>query len=168
MRHSQPKSSSRTSRKQRISRGRRSHQLVYRPQHSRTYGQRAGHRPERRRSRAKRLEKTPSRSSVRWRDQSHRVTENFRRESREKTHRSRERKNSPKKGKKETSHRDHPKKSSKRRKIREWNKILDRLASEIEEKIRKYKEDQLSKILSRDIDPERDFRTTPPAQFDSE
>ena len=157
MRHSQPKSSSRTSTKQRTIRGRRPHRLVRRPQHSRTYGQRAVHRPERRGTHAQRLGRTPSRSSLRRRDQDE-VTEVFKRGIREKTHRSRERKDFLKTAKEETSHRNYPTKSSKKRKIRELNRILDQLSSEIEEQIRECKKDQLSRIFSRDI-PE-----TPPAQ----
>ena len=156
MRHSRPTSSSRTSTKRRIPtiRGRRPHRLVHRRQRSRTRGQRAVHRPERRGIYVQRLGRAPSRSS-------------FRRKNPEKVAETRERKNFLKKAKKETSHQDYPKKSSKKPTIRELDRILDQLSSEIEELIREYKKDQLPGVLSRNIRSEKDTRGTPPAQHES-
>ena len=153
MRHSLSTSSPRDSERHRIStaknyRGRRPHRLVHHRQYSRTCGQRTVYRPERRKIYAQRLKRSPSRPR-------------FYRENPERVDRRRGRTNPLKKAKKETSHRDTPEKKPS---TREKNRTLDRLAEEIEELIRRYKKNQLSEILSRNIGSERDTCGAPPAQ----
>ena len=154
MRHSQSSGSSRTSTKRDIPaiRRRRPHRVVHHRYYSRTGGQRAVYRPGRREIYAKRLRRSPSRPR-------------FYRENPEKVDKGRGRSNFLKKEKKETSHQDNPGEKLSKRQL---NRILDQLAADIEERIEVYKKDQLSKILSRNIGPERDTRGTPPAQPESE
>ena len=156
MRHSLSKGSARDSERYRISttknyRGRRPHRLVYHRQYPRTHGQRSVYRPEGRKIYDRRLRSSPSRPR-------------FYRRKPERVGKRRGRRNFLKEKKKETNHQDDPlAKLSKK----ELNKILDQLVADIEERIRVIKKDQLSNILSRNIEPERDARGTSPAQSET-
>ena len=155
MRHSLSTSSPRDSKRHRIStaknyRGRRPHRLVHHRQYPRTCGQRAVYRPERRKTYGKRLRRSPSRPR-------------FYRENPEKVDKRRKRSNALEK-EKETNHRGNPEEKLSKR---ELDRILDRLAADIEKRIEIYKKDQLSRILSRNIGPDRDDRGSPPEQLEN-
>ena len=155
MRHSQSSGSSRTSTKRDIPAIRRPHRLVHhrhRRQYSRTIPRTIPRTvPMRREIYAKRLRRSPSRPR-------------FYRENPKKVDKRRGRSNFLEKEKKKSSQQDNP---EEKLSTREKDKILDQLASDIEERIQAYKKDQLSKILSRNIGPERDARGTHPAQPES-
>ena len=163
MRHSQSTGSSRTSTRRDIPtirsdeatkrdiptiRRRRPHRLVHHRQYPRTRGRPAVYRPERQEIYAKKLRRSPSRPR-------------FYREKPEKVDERRGRRNFLEREKKETSHQANP---EEKLSTQELNKILDQLVADIEERIRIIKKDQLSNILSRNIEPERDTRGTSPAQ----
>jgi hypothetical protein len=162
-------------------------------QYSRTYGQRTVYRPERREIYGKKLRRSPSRPRFNRErpekvDKGRRRSNILRKEivrrspsrprfNREKPGKklrrspSRPRFNREKpekvdileKERKETSHQANPEENLALLSTEELNKILDQLAKDIEERIEIYKKDQLSRILSRNIGPERDDQGTPPA-----